>query len=824
MIALTFEALVFTIEPMRTLSLDMNAPICLTLSADARFGVTDYADDQIWELCWWEREIPSLGLTTSYGRRAESMLIFPAFSLGGETRRDPESFHSPPLLRQVLPNIALLDFEPFRELFVAAEYYVPESHAIAGRYTLHNRSPVPQAVYFRLCAFLQPGENPNPMGLTKIQAVSTLSGRTADLHPVVSLSGGAEYVSAAYPSLQVAATLAPGGSKTWVWAHAAHKQRQNSFNTCKELFQIPWESTLAKFEIGNARMLSIETGDPDWDAVLWMTQKESLRAFVGPSTHNSRIGLVGHRNSADGGALTDDGRDHTGVWGGLSTLETYYLANQIIPIEPDSAKDFVRNILRTQNPGGELDWAPGLGGQRAGLQAAPLLCILAWEIYRWTEDREFVDEVFPALFSFYDSWFMARHDRDNDGFPEWDHAPHSGFGIRPSFNRFESWAQGFDITHAETVDLAAYLYREGQALISMANVLQREAVTTIIRERMQILLERVEASWSERQSSYFHVDRDSHLTHSGLQLAKRRGSFELAIERVLEPPARLLLRLKGDPTQAKSLRVMIRSRGARKRTRTENLTHRKFQSFWEWGTLTTEKLNNQVEEISVKGIDRNLTLEVVIPDLEREDITLGLPLWAGWMAPSKAKALVAHTIMNPERYLRPNGLSSIPATDRSYTADDNGGAGAVHMVWNSLIGHGLVEQGFREEAGQLFQTLMANVLQVLKDEKSFFSAYNSEEAQGIGPRGAFAGGIPIQLFLAVLGVRIISPTKIWIEPGHPFPWPVKLEWQGLSLTCEKEAVQIRFPDGQEVTVAEGGLQCVEQIASPLQDPSDNRSE
>ena len=809
---------------MKTWSLDMNAPICLTLSADARFGGTDYADDQIWELRWWQQEIASVGLTTSYGRRAQSMQVFPAFSLGGETRRDPASFNRPPILRHALPNLAMLDFEPFRELLVQAEYYVPDSHAIAGRYTLHNRSPLPQVVSFRLSAFLQPGEHPNPMGLTKIQGVSTLSGRTAELHPVVSLSGGAEQVSAAYPSLQVAATLAPGGSKTWVWAHAALKQRQNSFNACRNLFQIPWESTMARIEMGNARMLSIETGDPDWDAVLWMAQKELLRALVGPTAHNSRLGLVGRRNSDDGNALTDDGRDHTGPWGGLSTVETYYLANQILPIDPELVKGLLRNILRTQNPDGELDWAPGMGGQRAGLQAMPLLATLAWEIYRWSEDRVFIDEVFPGLFSFFESWFSPRHDRDMDGFPEWDHAPHSGLGIRPGFNRFESWAQGFNISHAETVDLAAYLYREGQALISMANVLQRGGITTVIQERMQYLVERVDASWSERRSSYHHVDRDSHLTHGGLQLGKRRGSFELDIKRVLKPPARLLLRIKGDPAQAKSLRVEIDSAGARKRNRTESITHRKFQSFWEWGTYTTEKLNHQVERVLVKGIDRKLTLEVTIPDLEREDLTLGMPLWAGWMEPSKAKVLIENTIMSPDRYLRPNGLSSIPTTDRSFAADDNGGAGAVRMIWNSLLGQGLIEQGFRKEAGQLFQTLIGNVLEVLRNEKGFFPAYHSEEARGIGSKGTFAGVVPLKLFLAILGVRILSPTKVWVEPGHPFPWPIKIEWQGLSLLCEREAVKIKFPDGQQVVIDEAGPQCIEQMASPLLDSTNNKDE
>jgi hypothetical protein len=804
---------------MKTWSLGENDPICLTLSADARFVQTDYSNDQIWELGWWGTEVPAIWLQSSYGRRTQSIHIFPAFTYGGVTRQDPQTFVEPVTLRRIWPNLAVLAFTPFEELRVRAEYFIPDSLAVMGRFTLDNLTALPQVVNLRLSAYLQPGEQANPMGLAEFNGVSTLSGQAGNIYPVVMLSGDARKVPAAYPSLQVAATIAPGGSKTWVWVHTAAVEQERSFERGRELIQIPWESTLSRIEMVNANMLSIETGDPDWDAILWMTQKELLRGFVGPTVHNSRPGLVNRRGIDDGYARSKDGKDYTGPWGGISTAATVYLARQVLPIAPDLVKDLLRNILRTQNSAGELDWAPGLGGQRAGYQALPLLATLAWDYYLWTEDEGFLAEVFPGLFSFYESWFIKLHDRDEDGFPEWDHVIQSDLESRPIFNRFYPWAQGFNVAQAEAVDLAVYLYREGQALIAMAQLVDREAITALIQERVVELARRVEDTWSEKRSTFQHVDRDSHRSHTGLQLLKRRGKSKSKLDRDIEPPSKLLLRLKGDPEKGKKLKVTIVSEGARKRQRTETITYRKFQSFWDWSTCTTEKLNHHVKKISVEGIDEKMTMEIVIPDLEREDISLLLPLWAGWMDAARARSLVLDTVMNPDAYWRQSGLSVVPATDKAYAEDDREDLRSVRMSYNSLIGIGMVEHGFRTEAGQLFQKLMLLVGNVLKRDKQFFERYHADESRGLGMGGNLQGSIPLDLFLAILGVRFISPTKLWVSPGHPFPWPVKIEWQGVSVSCEQSRVQIQFPDGQRVIVEGEGGRFIEQLDAPADPPA-----
>jgi hypothetical protein len=560
--------------------------------------------------------------------------------------------------------------------------------------------------------------------------------------------------------------------------------------------------------MGNAAMVEIETGDPALDSALWMSQKELLRGFIGLTPHNSRPGLVTRRGVDDGYSLASEGEDHTGPWGGLSTADLYYLGRQALPLDPELVKNLLRNVLRTQNPAGELDGAPGLGGQRAGYQAVPFIACLAWDIYLWTEDEGFLEEVFPGLFSFFESWFTKRHDRDWDGYPEWDHALQSGFEGRPLFNRFASWAGGMDISYAETIDLASYLYREGQSLIAIATVLDRKGLTAVIQEHINYLQERVDSSWSEKRKCYLHVDRDSHKSHSGSQLIKRRGESSTELGREIQPPARLLLRLKGDPSQAKKLKVEIISRGARKRDRTESLTHRKFQFFWEWGTHTTDKLNHLIQKIDVSGIEKKLTLDVLIPDLEREDLSLTLPLWAGWIDQDRARILVERTITDPERYWRENGLSSIPATDKQFSLTE---AQAVDVRMNSLLGSGLVDFGFEGEAAALFRKLSKPVIHNLRENKQFYSSYLADHPTGQEMRGGIRGILPLDLFFKCIGLRLITPSRIWVRPSNPFPDPIKVRWRGLEMQWAGQTVQIRFPDGHEVIVEGTEGRFVEQL-------------
>ncbi|MCL4369043.1 MAG: hypothetical protein M1337_07755, partial [Actinobacteria bacterium] len=125
---------------MRTWSIPASGPLSLCLAADARSSPTDYANDQIWEIGLEGGDPPALAIQTSYGRRARSMRIFVAVSIEGRVLRDPGRFATPVSVVRLASNYLQVDFSPSPGLHASSEYWVTDSHTLAGRVTLRNQA------------------------------------------------------------------------------------------------------------------------------------------------------------------------------------------------------------------------------------------------------------------------------------------------------------------------------------------------------------------------------------------------------------------------------------------------------------------------------------------------------------------------------------------------------------------------------------------------------------------------------------------------------------------------------------------------------------
>ena len=127
---------------------------------------------------------------------------------------------------------------------------------------------------------------------------------------------------------------------------------------------------------------------------------------------------------------------------------------------------------------------------------------------------------------------------------------------------------------------------------------------------------------------------------------------------------------------------------------------------------------------------------------------------------------------------------------------------AVHLPWNLFICEGLLRYGFRSDAARLVAHFMTGVIQNLKQNRAFYARYHAEKGTGIGERNTLSGLAPAGLFLRVLGVEILSNTRVKLEGENPFPWDVTVQYKGLKVIRGQEKTEVIFPNGKSVMVTD----------------------
>ncbi|MEP7356483.1 MAG: hypothetical protein ABI847_04540, partial [Anaerolineales bacterium] len=225
-----------------------------------------------------------------------------------------------------------------------------------------------------------------------------------------------------------------------------------------------------------------------------------------------------------------------------------------------------------------------------------------------------------------------------------------------------------------------------------------------------------------------------------------------------------------------------------------------------------------LERVEVRGLDEQYEVTVSTVDYTRQDQTLLLPLWAGLPDAARANALVQRTLLDPQRYWRQYGLPNVSALDPAYKRDNRGGGGGVWLMWNTMLGEGLLDYGYRAEAAELVTRLMTAMLATLREEKSFREAYSADTLEGLGDRDYLWGVAPVALFMRVLGVRLVGSRKVYLDGRNPFPWPVTIRHKGLTVVrgLPSEAgpaeTHITFPSGRSAVVSGDAPQLVEDVA------------
>jgi len=157
-----------------------------------------------------------------------------------------------------------------------------------------------------------------------------------------------------------------------------------------------------------------------------------------------------------------------------------------------------------------------------------------------------------------------------------------------------------------------------------------------------------------------------------------------------------------------------------------------------------------------------------------------LPLWAKIINEDLAGTLIEKNLNNPVKYKANFGLRSFP----------DGKESGVQLPWNMLIGQAYLKFGKRELAAELINRWMDAVAFNLERSGIFYSIYAADTGQGIGAENPIEGLIPVVFFLKTLGIQI-QQDSILILPGeNPFPGPITVTYQGLTICREADRTLI----------------------------------
>jgi hypothetical protein len=784
---------------MREWSLQAGDPLSLTLAADFRLCNPDYLNDHIWEVEIGSGEPASLAVRTTYGLRARNMRLFYRFSESGIILTNPVEFHTPPRLRRFHTNYLLFEFVPFEGLEVTAEYWVPESHALAGRISLVNRTSARRKVSFELCGSLTPLDGQS-LAFTQQQMVNVLAGTSGGLAPVLFMTGGPQSGSGPYPALVMEPDFDPGVTNTITWSLAALDSTEASFELARHVAARPWDAERTRIELVDAGdRVEIHTSDEDWDAALAFSQEAALGLFYPASRYLPNPSFVRSRQPDGGFSRAGDGLDYPPAWNGQSPFDAWYLAS-LLPVSPRLKRGVLENFLSVQKEDGSIDGRPGLGGQRAKFIAAPLLASLAWKVYQDVEQDSFLAEVFPKLLAYFRTWFSPEHDPDQDGLPAWEHVLQTGFEDHPLLDVWHPWSQGVNVSVLFNPELEALLYREATSLILMAEKLNRAEELGALHQQAALLRTSVEASWNKHGSLYCYRDRLTGLSQPGKLIGRHQGSGEMRPKKAaFEQPVRLLIEIQTRNPASQKPEIEIIGLNSEDGNRSEMVGEHQF--LWRSGGLvaTSQKVYRKVTRLKISGLEEKDKVVLRSVDAAGEDITLFTPLWAHLAEPGQAQAMVTHSLLDARRFDRPFGVPALPSLP---DPDAETIALSVLLPWIQLLGEGLLAYGFRNEAARLTVHVMNAVILSLKQSHTFYERYHAETGSGMGERGALTGLAPVGLFLQVLGVTILSPARVRLEGSNPFAWPVTVSYKGLKVIRGLDVTEVVFPNGQVVKVTD----------------------
>jgi hypothetical protein len=772
--------------------LDQTGLKTFILATDGEFAPFQPENDQVWEMSLSGPDSHPIYLHTTYSLRTRSMRLFPSFIIGNQRFAEAGIFFNRPAVTQYSPDAIQVTCAPVKGTQIVFDCFVPESDVLVGGIEILNTGEDPFKLTIELAAVLAPMGKGIPTRPDKDGITQIITGQSDNLFPALFMTGGPTAVVSPYPALKVPVHLKPQQSRQLTWALASKDSRAASLDAARTVTASPWRQTVQAHVMKHAsQTLLIQTGNPDWNSAFYLSQTQAMTHWVPVRKHNARPCFI--RSRLPDQALPDQ-REVENL-DDLTLLEANHLAQVLLPAQSEKMVSVVTQFLARIDENGRVPsrLVPSPFVNKP-FRECPLLAHLSFELYKITGDKDFLHTVFPQLCLSLDSWFADQREPDSAKPPSWKDPQQLQLDTGLfTFDIWEETGRGLDICKVESPALMAMFHREASALSQIAKVLGEKSAHKKYNNLTKSLREKIDKSWSDHQNCFEYLDIQSQLSPSQELNYLGKVQKHHQIDKTFLQPQRLhihlhaadertrvcIIRINGEDPKGKPIQEVFKTPDIR----------------WVIGraNLTTQLPYKSIQSLSIEGLQPEDQFLLETAEFSQSDITCLLPLWSRAITKDQCEALLKSHLSVDQAALR----FGIPETWKSIRDLPDKLPIRTNILWNTLIIQGLAQEGYTLEAVKLFTNIMAAIVRGLRDFKGFFPYFDIQDGSPAGKRNALAGLAPVKLFLQLAGIRLFSPTRVAIWGRNPFPWPVEVHWQGLSIRRVESQTMVTFPDGTD---------------------------
>ncbi|MEA5077129.1 MAG: hypothetical protein VB013_01040 [Anaerolineaceae bacterium] len=762
-------------------------PLC----ADASRSLIDPLHDHIWELALHGGEPPALDLRTTFGLRCLGMRLFPSFGQDNDELVDPRSFAKEPEIVERTPNYLRISCRPFNNIDVELEYWVPESNLVCGRVKLTNIGLHPASLKMHWNAILHPGHKGAPMNTVEMGVNTVMQGTCDDLAPVFFITGGPEVTTRSFPSLGFSFALPEKASRRLSWGLAALDTPENSIVQARHATSLNWDTELTRMSLSEkSSNLDLHCEAPGWDAWLQETQQRARQFIVNGLNDQKTLHLVSKRNIDT--RLQDEKllRRNSALNYEADVYQLWYLSRILLPANPTLFKALIHSTLETQQDDGSLPFTVSPAGTVSSVKAPPLLAGLVLQVDRTLQEDTWLNQIQPQLLRAYHAWFPGN----TSALPTWESPIQTGLDGSPLFATWQATDQGLDVRSFFSPALAALLYKEGQALLALAQKTgaheEDEWLTAISAQ----LREAVERSYDPQSHSYRYLDAQSGRCDPAQELRQFKHDGSIQVKRNFKVPRRLLLICNAEKTSPKHLEVTLN--GSHQSQPVQEKISLDFP-FYQNGLsrATSKELFETLESVQVSGLESGSALTLRLAGTDQEDLSLFLPLWAGIPPAERAHEIIEKNLL--PHYLNEFGLSTYP----SLTDDKQN---AISPFWNAFLLESLLQYGYRKEAAMVLNRLYTSIFAQWAQSGQVNSELNAADGSGRGEHNTLLGLPPLSALLTLLSIESLEKDQVILQGFNDLFAPFTVQYERVMLMLSQHSTVIQTVNGSRTEIDQAG--------------------